>query len=92
MAVAGLITLILWAVQFSSLKENFAIQDTLRLLYPFESSNKTDLGYSYYMILGAMILHGSVNVGLLYWRRWIIRREPAEVIIPMDKPEVVLLY
>lgn len=77
-ANACLITLILWLVQFQFLKRNLAIQDTLRLLRPYLSAGNTNLGFSYYLVLIAMILQGSVNVALLYWRQRRISREPKE--------------
>lgn len=90
---ASALSLILWGAQFgTTLKDNLAIQDTLRVSYPFESTgNPNSLGYSYYLLLASVVVHG-INIGLLYWRQMIINREPPPVTINLDKPEVILLY
>lgn len=86
------LTLILWGVQHASLADNLAIQDTLRLQYPFDSAGLGSLGFSYFLIIAAIVLHGVVNNGLLYWRQRIINREPPPIMIQIDKPEATLQF
>lgn len=69
-----------------------AVQDTLRLAYPFDSHGQSSLGFSFYLIIAAIVLHGVMNNGMLYWRQRIINREPPPVMIQIDKPEAILQY
>lgn len=91
-AFSSILTLIVWAAQNGSLADNFAVQDTLRLEYPYDSTGLSSMGYSFYLIIGSVVIHGVLNNGLLYWRQMIINREPPPVMIQIDKPEDILQY
>lgn len=90
--VCGILSVILWGAQNGSLSDNMAVQDTLRLLYPFDSTGQSSFGYSFYLIIASIVLHGVINIGMLYWRQRIINREPPPVTIQLDKPEGFLQY
>lgn len=87
-----MLTLIVWGVQHGSLANNLAVQDTLREAYKFDSTGLGSLGVSYFLVLAAVLMHGVLNCGLLFWRQRIINSEPPPVMIQMDHTEGVLQY
>ncbi|GAB0089069.1 uncharacterized protein DMENIID0001_035480 [Sergentomyia squamirostris] len=86
-----MLTLILWGVLFAtSVRFNIAVRQTL--IGNMSSDGLASLGFSFWILLGPIILH-AVNIGLLLWRKWLIEREPPPVAINVAKNDfTILLY
>lgn len=72
--------------------ENIAITDTLRQQETYTSKGMAELGYSYWILIGVILLH-CINVGLVYYRTYMINKEPPPPVIVVEKNDAtILLY
>ncbi|XP_059469192.1 clarin-3-like [Neocloeon triangulifer] len=91
-AVAIDITLILWGIQYGiTLVTNVALTETIIGLT--STNGLAALGFSFWILIGADVAH-VVNIGLLLYRRHLIRTEPPAPTVELkdDSDGAIFLY
>nr|CAD7454275.1 unnamed protein product [Timema tahoe] len=89
-ACSNLLVLILWGAQFAKvLVENVTYTEVIAGAF---KNNTANLGYSYWLVFVAFILHG-VNIGLLLFRKYLIDHEtPPETPKIDDNDGLIFIY
>lgn len=85
------LTMILWISQFSIfIATNIGITDTLRSTEHYTSSDLASLGYSFWLLLVTIVCH-TINIALVYYRNYLLQREPKAPAITVNKNDSTLL-
>lgn len=84
-AVMGLMSLIFWGSQYAvTLKDNIAVFEVATANSSFTSAGLASLGWSYWMVLVALLFSAS-NIGVLFLRDYMLRKEPPPPTYNPDK-------
>lgn len=85
------LTMIFWVSQFSIfIKNNIAITDTLRSTGHYTSTDLASLGFSFWLLLLTIACH-LINIALVYYRNYLLEREPKAPAITVNKNDSTLL-
>lgn len=89
--VCCLLTIIFWSSLYMIfITNNIAITDTLRILAHFSSHGLSNLGFSFWILLATITCH-LTNIGLLYYRNYLLEREPKAPAITVKKNDSTIL-
>lgn len=70
--------------------KNIAITDTLRSVAHYSSTDLASLGFSFWLLFATIACH-IVNIGLVYYRNYLLQREPKAPAITVNKNDSTLL-
>lgn len=85
------LTMIFWVSQFSIfISSNIGITDTLRSTAHYSSTDLASLGYSFWLLFVTIVCH-LVNVALVYFRSYLLQREPKAPAITVNKNDSTIL-
>lgn len=85
------LTMIFWVSQFSIfVSNNIGITDTLRSTAHYTSKDLASLGYSFWLLLVTIVCH-LINIALVYYRNYLLQREPKAPAITVNKNDSTLL-
>jgi hypothetical protein len=84
-AILCSLTMIIWSSQFAIfISKNIAITSTLRTTAHYSSNGFAQLGFSYWILIVSIFCH-LINVGLVYYRNYLLEREPKPSVINVSK-------
>lgn len=90
-AVLCALTMIFWgSLYLIFISQNIAIADTLQSTAHYSSTDLAGLGFSFWILFGTIVLHG-VNIGLVYYRNYLLQREPRAPVITVSKNDSTIL-
>lgn len=72
------------------ISKNVAISDTLKVIGHYSSADLTSLGYSFWILIASLVLH-LANIALIYYRNYLLQREPKPPAITVDKNDSTIL-
>ena len=85
------LTMILWGSLYSIfISNNISITDTLKSVARYSSTDLSELGYSFW-ILFISIACPLINIGLIYYRNYMLQREPKPPAITVNKNDSTIL-
>lgn len=85
------LTMIFWgSLYLIFIAKNIGITDTLRGSSHYTSSDMANLGYSFWILFVTIICH-AVNIGLIYYRSYLLQREPKPPAITVNKNDSTIL-
>jgi clarin len=90
---AGLcfLTMIFWgSLYLIFISNNIGISDTLTSTAHYSSNDLAGLGFSYWILLVTLFLH-LANIGLIYYRNYLLQREPRAPAITVSKNDSTIL-
>lgn len=90
-SVSCLFTIIFYSsLYLMFISKNVAISDTLKVVGHYSSTDLASLGYSFWILMASMVLHLS-NIALIYYRNYLLQREPKPPAITVDKNDSTIL-
>ena len=85
------LTMIFWAsLYLIFITNNIAITDTLRITPHYTSTDLANLGYSFWILFVTIVCH-VLNIGLIYYRSYLLEREPKPPAITVNKNDSTIL-
>lgn len=85
------LTMIFWSSLYGIfISKNIGITDTLRSTAHFSSNGLAHLGFSFWILVVTIVCH-LVNVGLVYYRGFLLQREPKAPAITVNKNDSTIL-
>lgn len=93
LAAAALIclTMIFWtSLHLIFLTNNIGITDTLRSAAHYSSNGLASLGYSFWILFATLACH-LINIGIIYYRNYLLQREPKPPVITVNKNDSTIL-
>jgi clarin len=90
---AGLcsLTMIFWGSLFAIfITNNIGITDTLTTIGHYSSDDLASLGFSFWILLVPIALH-LTNIGLVYYRNFLLQKEPRAPVITVSKNDSTIL-
>lgn len=85
------LTMIFWgSLHIIFITNNIGITDTLRSKAHYSSKDLANLGYSFWIILVTIVCH-VINIGLIYYRNYLLQREPKAPAITVNKNDSTIL-
>ena len=89
-ALCGL-TIVVWgSLYIFFISENIAITDTLTSIGHYSSLELADLGFSFWILFASIACH-LINIRILYYRKYLIQREPPAPVITVQKNDATVL-
>lgn len=86
-----LLTMILYGSLYGGfLSSNIAITDTLQPGITYSSDGLASLGFSFWILIVPILLH-SINIGLIFYRQYLIVKDPPITVIPVKKHDTTIL-
>lgn len=90
-AVCCTFTMIFWiSIYFIFIATNIAITDTLRSNEHYTSTNLASLGVSYWIVIISIVCH-LINIGLIYYRNYLLMKEPKPAAITVHKNDTTMM-
>lgn len=85
------LTIIFWtSLYLIFITNNIAITETLRANFYFKSTQLTSLGWSFWILFVNIAFH-LINIGFIYYRSYLLAREPKAPAITVNKNDSTLL-
>lgn len=85
------LTMIFWSsLYLIFISNNIGIPDTLRSVSHYSSKDLSGLGFSYWLLLVTVACH-LLNIGLVYYRNYLVQREPRAPAITVNKNDSTIL-
>lgn len=86
-----LLTIIFWtSLYLIFISKNVAISDTLKVIGHYSSEDLASLGFSFWILMVSLVLH-LVNIVMVYYRNYLLQREPKPPTITVDKNDSTIL-
>lgn len=86
-----LLTIIFWtSLYLIFINKNIGISDTLTIIGHYSSADLASLGFSFWILIASVFLHLS-NIALVYYRNYLLQREPKPPAITVDKNDSTIL-
>jgi len=85
------LTMIFWgSLYLIFIANNIGITDTLRSSNHYTSTDLANLGYSFWILFVTIVCH-AINIGLIYYRSYLLQREPKPPAITVNKNDSTIL-
>ncbi|KAL7052548.1 hypothetical protein ACKWTF_004905 [Chironomus riparius] len=85
------ITMIIYSSLFGIfISKNIAITDTLRTLSRFTSDGLAQFGFSFWILILSIFCH-LINIGLVYYRNYLLQHQPKPPVITVHKNDSTIL-
>lgn len=85
------LTMIFWgSLYLIFITNNIGITDTLRTSAHYSSTDLANLGFSFWILFVTIVCH-AINIGLIYYRNYLLQREPKPPAITVNKNDSTLL-
>jgi hypothetical protein len=85
------LTMIFWSsLYLIFINKNIGITDTLRSTAHYSSNDLAHLGFSFWILFVTIVCH-LVNIGLVYYRNFLLQREPRAPTITVSKNDSTIL-
>lgn len=86
-----LMSMIFWlSMHFIFISKNIAIADTLRTVGHFTSADLAGLDYSFWILFVPLVCH-AINIGLIFYRSYLLEQEPKAPAITVSKNDSTIL-
>lgn len=90
-AVLCCLTMIFWSsLYFIFIADNIGITDTLRSIAHYSSNDLASLGYSFWILFVTIACH-LINIGIIYYRNYLLQQEPRAPVITVNKNDSTIL-
>jgi hypothetical protein len=85
------LTMIFWTSLFGIfLSKNIAITDTLRNVSRYTSDGLAQFGFSFWILIVSIFCH-LINIGLVYYRNYLLQHQPKPSVITVHKNDSTIL-
>ena len=85
------IAMIIWSSLFGIfISKNIAITDTLRTSSRFSSDGLAQFGFSFWILILSIFCH-LINIGLVYYRNYLLQHQPKAPVITVHKNDSTIL-
>ncbi|KAG5677466.1 hypothetical protein PVAND_007224 [Polypedilum vanderplanki] len=86
------IIMIIWSSFFAiSFRKNIAITETLKSTGRYSSDGLANFGFSFWILIASVLCH-LINIGLVYYRNYLLQHEPQQPVhIDIHKNDSTIL-
>lgn len=86
-----LLTMVFWSSLFGIfISRNIAVTDTLRTVSRYSSDGLAQFGWSFWILIASIFCH-LINIGLVYYRNYLLQHQPKPPVITVHKNDSTIL-